>query len=83
MPMSGSGITLKVKQLQEACWNGLVKTMLPEVWIEPPNGGILYLWEVTEGNSVLELEISEFRCRSTLACPLNPATFFLSRFIIR
>ena len=30
----------EIEQLQEACWNGLVKTMLPEVWIEPPNGGI-------------------------------------------
>jgi hypothetical protein len=33
--------------------------MLPEAWIEPPHGGILYLWEVKEAESVLELEISE------------------------
>ncbi len=63
------------EQLQEACWNGLVKTMLPEVWIEPPNGGILYLWEVTEGNSVLELEISEIPLPIDPRLSLKPCNF--------
>jgi hypothetical protein len=49
----------EIEQLQESCWNGLLKTMLPEVWIEPPNGGILYLWEVREAESFLTLELSE------------------------
>lgn len=47
------------EKLQEACWNGLLKTMLPEVWIDPPNGGTLYLWEVKEAESFLALELSE------------------------
>lgn len=47
------------ERLQEACWNGLLKTMLPEIWIDPPSGGTLYLWEVREAQSVLTLELSE------------------------
>jgi hypothetical protein len=49
----------EIEQLQEACWNGLLKAMLPEVMIEPPNGGVLYLWEVKEAGAFLALELSE------------------------
>jgi len=49
----------EIERLEEACWNGLLKPMLPEVWIDPPNDGILYLWEVKQGESCLKLELSE------------------------
>jgi hypothetical protein len=49
----------EIEQFQEACWNGLLDTMLPEVLIEPANGGILYLWDIKEAQSVLELMLSE------------------------
>jgi hypothetical protein len=65
----------EIKQLQEACWNGLVKTMLPEVWIEPPNGGILYLWEVKEAESFLELEIGEIPLPVDRRLSLTPRHF--------
>jgi hypothetical protein len=49
----------ELERLQEACWNGLVKTLLPEIWVDSPSGGTLYLWEVREAQSVLTLELSE------------------------
>jgi hypothetical protein len=49
----------EVEQLQEACWNGLLKAMLPELWVDPQNGGTLYLWEVREAESFLALELSK------------------------
>jgi hypothetical protein len=49
----------EIERLQEACWNGWLETMLPEVWINPPNQGILYLWEIRENQAFLELELSE------------------------
>jgi hypothetical protein len=67
----------EIEQLQDACWNGLVKTMLPEVWIESPNGGILYLWEVREAKSFLELEISEVPLPIDPRLSLKPS-YFLS-----
>jgi hypothetical protein len=33
--------------------------MLPELWIDPPKGAKLYLWEVKEAESFLALELSE------------------------
>jgi hypothetical protein len=67
----------EIEQLQEACWNGLVKAMLPEVWIEPPNGGILYLWEVKQAESLLELEIGEIPLPIDPRLSLKPC-YFLS-----
>jgi hypothetical protein len=66
----------EIEQLQEACWNGLVKTMLPEVWIKPPNGGILYLWEVREAESFLELEIGE------IPLPIDPRLTLKPRYFL-
>ena len=48
-----------MEKLQEACWNGLLETMLPEVWVKPANDGILYLWDIQEEESCLELMLSE------------------------
>jgi len=48
-----------MEKLQEACWNGLLETMLPEVWVKPANDAILYLWDVQEGEDCLELMLSE------------------------
>ena len=48
-----------MEKLQEACWNGLLETILPEVWTKPANDGILYLWDIKESQSFLELELSE------------------------
>ena len=67
----------EIEQLKEACWNGLVKRMLPEVWIEPPNGGILYLWEVSETESLLQLEIGEIPLPIDPRLSLKPS-YFLS-----
>ena len=65
----------EIEQLQEACWNGLVKTILPEVWIEPPNGGILYLWAVKEAESFLQLEIGEIPLPIDRRLSLTPCHF--------
>jgi hypothetical protein len=65
----------EVEKLQEACWNGLLKTMLPEVWIDPPNGGILYLWEVREAESFLALELSEVPISIDRRLSITPYSF--------
>ncbi len=48
-----------VDQLQAACWNGLLPEMLPEVLEDAAPGGKLFLWQVYETASFLELEIGE------------------------
>src|SRR5882757_156429 len=63
------------EQLQDACWNGFVQVMLPEVCIEPFNGGILYLWEVKEAESFLELELSEVPLPMDRRLSIAPRSF--------
>lgn len=47
------------EQLQQACWNGLLEEMLPEIYLQH-NDKKLYLWSIREGKSFLELELGEF-----------------------
>ncbi len=46
-------------QLQAACWNGLLPRMLPEIMEQAPAGKQLFLWEVHETSSFIELELGE------------------------
>ena len=54
-----AGCLSEIEELKEACWNGLLETMLTEVYVKPPNDGILYIWDIKEANSFLELELGE------------------------
>jgi hypothetical protein len=65
----------EIEQLEEACWNGLLKTMLPEVWIKPSNDGILYVWEVREAESLLELMLSEVPLPIDRRLSITPHSF--------
>ena len=47
------------EQLEEACWNGLIQELIPELYIHPGKDKTLYLWQVKESNSFLELDLSE------------------------
>jgi len=64
-----------MEKLQEACWNGLLETMLPEVWIKPPNDGILYLWDIKEGGAFLELLLSEVPLPVDRRLSITPHSF--------
>ena len=48
-----------VEKLEEACWNGLVNQVLPEI-CEKPEDVKLTLWEINVANSFLDLKFSEF-----------------------
>ena len=65
----------EVEHLKEACWNGLLETMLPEVWFKPPNDGILYLWDVKEARSFLELELGEIPVQADRSLSITPHSF--------
>ena len=48
-----------IERLEEACWNGLVTQVLPEI-CETPQDVKLTLWEINVANSFLDLKFSEF-----------------------
>jgi hypothetical protein len=48
-----------IEQLEEACWNGLLQEMLPEIFDKNIAQEKSYLWQIKEGKSFLELEWAE------------------------
>ncbi|MDP4218045.1 MAG: hypothetical protein Q8927_17720 [Bacteroidota bacterium] len=47
------------ERLEEACWNGVLRELLPEVYLQPGEGRNLFLWQIREGESVLEINLGE------------------------
>lgn len=47
------------EQLTAACWNGWLNTMLPEIVDTSGNGNKLYLWEIMQAKSLLNIELCE------------------------
>ena len=48
-----------MEQLEEACWNGLLSEMLPEVMAQPASGKRLHLWHIRQRTTFLKVELSE------------------------
>lgn len=47
----------EAEQLQEACCNGLLPEMLPEICEENKK---IFLWKINENKSCIEIELGEF-----------------------
>lgn len=47
------------EKLEDACWNGLLDEMLPELVQKTADGKKLFLWHIRHGKSFLEIELSE------------------------
>ena len=45
------------EKLQEACWNGMIEELLPELR-EDVNNKKLFLWNIIQGDAFLELKFS-------------------------
>jgi hypothetical protein len=59
-------------QLQDACWNGLLKEMLPEICEGNKN---LYLWQIRENKSCLDIELGELPSELDPYFSIDPYTF--------
>lgn len=47
------------EKLEDACWNGLLDEMLPELIQKTEEGKKLFLWQIRHCRSFLEIELSE------------------------
>jgi len=47
------------EQLEDACWNGLLDEMLPELVQKTTEGKKLFLWHIRHCRSFLEIDLSE------------------------
>lgn len=62
------------EQLQNACWNGLLREILPEICM-PTAEKNLYLWQITEATSFIDLELGEVPGEIEKSYSINPYSF--------
>ncbi len=63
------------EKLEVACWNGLLPEMLPEVFDQHLLNKKLYLWEIREGASFIELEMGEIDMEVEKEFSIDPYAF--------
>ena len=63
------------ERLEEACWNGLLGEMIPEICKQPGGNKKLFLWQIKEGNSFIELELGEVPEEKDNLFSINPYAF--------
>ncbi len=61
--------------LTEACWNGLLPEILPEIVEQIPAGKKIYLWEIKEADAFIELELGELQEDKDRYFSINPYSF--------
>jgi hypothetical protein len=65
-------------QLAEACWNGLLKELLPEVFDQDHGGSKSFLWQIKEGESFLELDLGDSPGKKEDFYSIDPYSFLTS-----
>ncbi len=63
------------EQLKEACWNGMLKEMLPEVFLLNGTRSKLYLWQMREALHFFALEMGEKPTDFDLYFSIDPYSF--------
>ena len=62
------------EKMEEACANGLMRELLPELFEEAENKK-LYLWQMRPGFSFLQLELGEFPLAFEKELSIDPHNF--------
>ena len=65
-----------IEQLEEACWNGMLEEVLPEIIERSSSGRQLYLWHIRRSESLL-MELSEFPVSIEKPLSIDPFFFLL------
>jgi len=65
----------KDEQLEEACWNGILQSMLPEIFEQTVRDNHLYLWEVKRAESFLQLNLGEVPATTESCLSITPYSF--------
>ena len=64
-----------IDQLEEACWNGMLESLLPGMMERTASGRRLFLWQVIPYNSFLEIELCESPFDGEIELSVNPYLF--------
>ncbi len=66
----------EIEKLEEACWNGLVHEMLPEIYGQYINSK-LFIWKISGASSFLNLEMGEFPKEINKLFSIDPYSFLV------
>ena len=64
-----------IEQLEKACWDGLVKELIPELDITLNSNKKLWLWQIHETRSFLALDFYEFPGPKEWETSIDPYRF--------
>jgi len=69
----------EIEQLEEACINGLLKEMLPELNAQSADSKKIFLWGIKEADSFIEFEYGEFPEETDKYFSLDPYSFLTTK----
>jgi hypothetical protein len=61
--------------LEDACWNRMIQSMLPEVFQSMPDANKIYLWRTKEAEAFIELELGEYPEEIEKEFSIDPYSF--------
>jgi hypothetical protein len=70
-----SDIFIELEKIEEACWNGLLEEVLPEVFNGNTFARPIYIWEIREYNSIMEIEMGEYPTAKDNYLSIDPYKF--------
>ncbi len=65
----------QAEKFKDACWNGMLKEILPELFFRAGLETPLFLWQMRECKHVLTLEMAEEPCEIDFQCSIDPYCF--------
>ena len=74
-PEQNSNQFTEKEKLIDACWNGILKEILPEILEQAEDGNALYVWEIKETNNILQVELGESQLPKDKYFSLEPDVF--------
>lgn len=66
-----------IEQLEKACWDGLLREMMPELGTEMNPATKLWLWQVHRTSAFLALDFCEFPEPKDNGSSIDPRVFML------
>jgi hypothetical protein len=70
---------LDVEKIEEACWNGLLKELFPEICSMTSSGKQMFIWGIRDYNTVMEIDIGEYPSAKDDYLGIDPYKFMATR----
>jgi hypothetical protein len=68
-------------RLKEACWNGLLPEILPEICKTKVGDKKIFLWQVTNASHFIDVELGEVPGDTDKYFSINPYSFLSVQFL--